>query len=90
MHVPLSVWSTYGEWMQDDHAGAAIDAELERRGGIRGRMADLLSDETGRDSVLGVPMLTLAEFPGFPLELADLEQILSALPSQADPEASDE
>lgn len=90
VHVPLSVWSTYGEWMQDDHAGAAIDAELERRGGIRGRMADLLSDETGRDSVLGVPMLTLAEFPGFPLELADLEQIVSALPSQADPEASDE
>jgi hypothetical protein len=39
---------------------------IESRGGIRGRMADLLSDETGWDSVLGVPLQTLLEFPGSP------------------------
>jgi hypothetical protein len=31
-------------------------------------MADLLSDATGRDSVLGVPLQSLVEFPGFPVD----------------------
>lgn len=74
--VPLTIWSTYAEWRAHAVAGPALQAVIESRGGIRGRMADLLSDETGRDSVLGVPLQTLLEFPGVPVERGDLDRIL--------------
>ena len=43
------------------------------------KSADLLSDPVGRDSVLGNPMASLTQFPGFPLTEADTEAILTAL-----------
>jgi beta-glucosidase len=51
--------------------GPQVQRILDDRGGIKGRMADLLSDETGRDSVLEVPLQSLLEFPGVPLTLQD-------------------
>jgi hypothetical protein len=42
-------------------------------------MADLLGDETGKDSVLGVPLLTLMEFPGFPVDAEDATHILKTI-----------
>ena len=47
------------------------------RGGIRGRMADLLSDETGQDSVLDVPMQSFLEFPGVPLTADDAQRLVT-------------
>ena len=76
-HTPLTIWSTYGQWCADPAGGPALQQIIEARGGVRGRMADLLSDETGRDSVLGVPLQSLVEFPGFPVEQADIDHILA-------------
>lgn len=75
--VELTVWSTYREWRAHSVAGPALQIVIESRGGIRGRMADLLSDETGQDSVLGVPLLSLLEFPGFPVDRGDVDRILN-------------
>ncbi len=80
--APLTIWSTYREWCADRSGGAALKRIIESRGGIRGRMADLLSDETGRDSVLGVPLQSLVEFPGFPVEQADIGHILVDLEAE--------
>jgi beta-glucosidase len=54
--IPLTVWSTFREWREHPTVGPQLEQLLAGRGGIRGRMADLLSDETGRDSVLDVPL----------------------------------
>jgi hypothetical protein len=43
----------------------------------RGRLADLLSDETGQDSVLDVPMQSLLEFPGVPLTADDAQRLVT-------------
>jgi hypothetical protein len=40
-------------------------------------MADLLSDETGQDSVLNVPMQSLMEFPGVPMTADDAERLIT-------------
>jgi hypothetical protein len=40
-------------------------------------MADLLSDETGKDSVLDVPMQSLLEFPGVPLTADDAQRLVT-------------
>ncbi|WP_205754015.1 beta-glucosidase family protein [Arthrobacter nitrophenolicus] len=74
---PLTVWSTFGEWQNDPEAHARLARLIENRGGIRGRMADLLEDETGRASVLSFPLRALVEFPGFPVELDDVELLVS-------------
>ena len=74
---PLTPWSTLGEWTEHAEAGAALWALVEQRGGVQGRVADLLSDETGRHSILGVPVKALLEFPGFPLREADLTALLA-------------
>lgn len=79
VNVPLTVWSSLGEWFAHPVGGLALKARIEAGGGIRGRMADLLADETGKDSVLGLPLLTLLEFPGFPVENWDIEKILAQL-----------
>jgi beta-glucosidase len=74
---PLTVWSTFGEWQNDPEAHARLARLIENRGGIRGRMADLLEDETGRASVLSFPLRALMEFPGFPVELDDVDLLIS-------------
>lgn len=70
---PLTVWSTFGEWRNDAGAGPRLAQLIEDRGGIRGRMGDLLKDQTGSASVLSFPLKALVEFPGFPVDLADIE-----------------
>ena len=44
---------------------------IEERGGIKGRMGDLLRDPVSQDSVLGFPLISVAEFPGFPVSIAE-------------------
>jgi beta-glucosidase len=78
--IPLTVWSTFRDWREHPTVGPRLEELLASRGGIRGRMADLLSDETGRDSVLDVPLQSLLEFPGVPLTAADA-QALAADPT---------
>lgn len=76
--VPLTLWSTFREWLDDPTLGPRISELVESRGGIRGRMADLLADETGRSSVLDVPLSTLVEFPGVPLSEPDIARLAVA------------
>ncbi|WP_186376984.1 fibronectin type III-like domain-contianing protein [Curtobacterium pusillum] len=76
VRVPLDVYSSLAEWRDDPKAGPALEALLAERGGIRGRMADLLADETGADSVLSVPLVSLIEMPGVPLERTDVDRLL--------------
>jgi beta-glucosidase len=73
--IPLTIWSTFREWREHVTVGPRLEKLLASRGGIRGRMADLLSDETGRDSVLEVPLQTLLEFPGVPLTASDAQDL---------------
>jgi beta-glucosidase len=75
--VPLSIWSTWGEWRDDVRAGALLDAAIASGGGLRGRVADLIIDETGRQSVLALPMQTLVEFPGFPVGQEQIDEVLA-------------
>lgn len=58
--------------------GCHVPWLIERRGGIRGRMGDLLKDETGKASVLAFPLRALVEFPGFPVSLDDIEQLVAS------------
>ena len=75
--LPLTVWSTFREWRGHPTVGPQLEKLLAVRGGIRGRMADLLSDETGQDSVLDVPMQSLLEFPGVPLTADDAQRLVT-------------
>lgn len=70
--VPLTLWSSFGEWLADARRGPRLTEAIAERGGITGRMADLLADEAGRDSVLSVPMASLTEFPGFPFDADEI------------------
>ena len=75
--LPLTVWSTFREWREHPTVGPQLEKLLAARGGIRGRMADLLSDETGQDSVLDVPMQSLLEFPGVPRTADDAQRLVT-------------
>jgi beta-glucosidase len=77
--IPLSEWSTWGEWRDDPEAGALLAEAIERGGGLRGRVADLIRDETGSQSVLALPLQTLVEFPGFPVEKEELHRMLASV-----------
>jgi beta-glucosidase len=76
--LPLTVWSTFREWREHPTVGPQLEKLLAARGGIRGRMADLLSDETGQDSVLDAPMQSLLEFPGVPLTADEAQSLVRA------------
>jgi beta-glucosidase len=75
----LTVWSTFREWREHPSVGPQLEKLLVARGGIRGRMADLLSDKTGQDSVLDVPLQSLLEFPGVPLTADDAQRLLTEM-----------
>jgi beta-glucosidase len=77
--LPLTLWSPFREWLAHPGAGPAVRRLIDERGGVRGRMGDLLGDPVGRDSVLGNPMLALSQFPGFPINEADAEAVLAGL-----------
>jgi beta-glucosidase len=75
----LTTWSSLREWLAHPVAGPAVQRLLDARGGVRGRMGDLLGDPVSRDSVLSNPLASLTQFPGFPLTEADTDAILAGL-----------
>lgn len=77
--VPLSVWSTWGEWRAHQAASLLLADAIERGGGLRGRVADLIHDETGEQSVLALPLQTLVEFPGFPVTQEEAQRLVAAV-----------
>lgn len=74
--LPVDAESTFLEWIRHPNAGPALEALIAERGGLKGRMGDLYSDETGRDTVFAMPLVNLMEFPGVPLTRQDLQTIL--------------
>jgi beta-glucosidase len=55
--------------------GPKLHGIFKDRGGVKGRIGDLLADEAGKESVRAIPLGTIAEFPGVPLELQDIERL---------------
>jgi beta-glucosidase len=79
VEVPLTVWSQLGDWMTHPVAGPALGRLVEERGGIKGRIGDLLSDPVSQDSALIFPLISVTEFPGFPISTEDAQELLSQL-----------
>ncbi|MGI5128812.1 glycoside hydrolase family 3 C-terminal domain-containing protein [Pseudonocardia sp. CA-107938] len=75
---PLTLWSTLADWSDHPDVGLALWKLVQDRGGMPGRVGDLLGDETGRHSVLAWPLVALLQFPGVPLTEADAIDLLSA------------
>ncbi|QAA98373.1 MULTISPECIES: glycoside hydrolase family 3 C-terminal domain-containing protein [Agrobacterium tumefaciens complex] len=76
--IALDEWSTLGEWLDHQNLGPKLHGIIESRGGLKGRMADLMADEGGgQDAVRAVPLATIVEFPGVPVTLDDVK-LLSA------------
>ena len=73
---PLTGRSSLEEWFQHPLIGPRLRRLIEQRGGVTGRAGDLLADPVGRRSILTVPMVGLAQFPGFPLDANDLHVLL--------------
>lgn len=73
---PLTGWSTMEEWVSHPVFGPRLQTLFEQRGGARGRAGQLLADPVGRQSILAVPLLGLAQFPGFPLDERDVQSLL--------------
>lgn len=73
---PVTGWSTMQEWLAHPQLGPRLQALFEQRGGARGRAGQLLGDPVGRQSILAVPLLGLAQFPGFPLDEHDVRTLL--------------
>jgi beta-glucosidase len=73
---PLTERSSLEEWFKHALLGPRLELLIEQRGGVRGRAGDLLGDPVGRRSILTVPMVGLAQFPGFPLDANDVRALL--------------
>jgi beta-glucosidase len=58
--------------------GPQLQALAESRGGFRGRIGDLMGEDAGRANVLAMPLATIVEFPGVPLEPQDMERFVAA------------
>jgi len=63
---PLTVWSLFGDWMDHPKAAPLLWKMIDERGGLRGRIGDLYGDEAGRNTVRGIPLLTILQLPGIP------------------------
>lgn len=72
---PLTLWSLFGEWLDHSQASPMLWKLIEERGGLRGRIADLYHDEAGRNTVRGIPMLTILQLPGIPFSEAEAAAI---------------
>ena len=77
VEVPLTVWSQLGDWMRHPVAGPALRQLIDERGGIKGRVGDLLSDPVSQDSALSFPLISVTQFPGFPVSTQDAQELLS-------------
>jgi beta-glucosidase len=85
VRVPLTVWSPLRDWMANPATGPALRKLIDERGGIKGRMGDLLNDPVSQDSILGFPLVGVTEFPGFPFSGAEAEDLLRSAQSSAEP-----
>jgi beta-glucosidase len=65
--------------MNNPATGPALRKLIEERGGIKGRIGDLLSDPVSEDSALIFPLISVTQFPGFPISTEDAEELLSRL-----------
>lgn len=77
IHQALTAWSTLEEWYEHPVVGPRLIALIDERGGVRGRAGDLLSDPVGRKAILEMLLKGLMQFPGFPIEEGDVEQLLA-------------
>ncbi len=57
--------------------GPALHKLIEERGGITGRVGDLLSDPVSQDSALIFPLISVTQFPGFPVSAEEAQELLS-------------
>jgi beta-glucosidase len=78
LDIKLTVWSTLEEWYAHPDLGPRLTRLVEQRGGVRGRAGDLLADPVGRKSILAIPLQGLMQFPGFPVNQHDVDQLLKA------------
>jgi beta-glucosidase len=76
VEAPLTIWSQLGEWMAHPVAGPAMRQLIEDRGGIKGRVGDLLSDPVSQDSALNFPLISVTQFPGFPVTTEEAQELL--------------
>ena len=67
IEIPLTLHSTLGEWLSHERVGPRLRALFDSRGGVKGRIGDLLNDAIGSASVLGFPFATIIQFPGVPV-----------------------
>ncbi len=77
--APLTPWSTLGEWLEHEIAGPVLNDLLDSRGGIRGRMGDLLSNKADRGSALSRPLASVIEFPGVPVDAEEINAICARI-----------
>jgi hypothetical protein len=75
--VRLTVWSQLGDWMTNPATGPALRKLIEERGGITGRIADLLSDPVSQDSALILSLISVTQFPGFPVSAVEAQGLLT-------------
>jgi beta-glucosidase len=66
-----------GEWFDHPTAGPALRSVIDSRGGVKGRMGDLLADPVSRNSALGATLIGLCEFPGFPVTGEEAQALLA-------------
>ena len=79
VEVPVTVWSRLGDWMANPVAGPALRKLIEERGGIKGRIGDLLSDPVSQDSALMFPLISVTQFPGFPVSAEEAQELSNRL-----------
>lgn len=78
----LDLYSTFGDWLDHPSAGDMVRSHFEQRGGLSGRIADLLASDVSAASIREAPLIAVLQFPGVPLEEADVERILGHLDDQ--------
>ena len=83
----LSLYATLADWLDHPVAGEMIRSYFEQRGGLSGRIADLLGSDVSAASIREAPMIAVLQFPGVPLDEADVERILEHLDDRDAPEA---
>jgi beta-glucosidase len=88
LEVPLTAWSQLRDWMTHPLVGPALRRLIDERGGVKGRLGDLLSDPVSQDSALIIPMISVTQFPGFPISAEEAEQLLNDLARTRDTAAA--
>ena len=74
---PLTLWSLFGDWLDHPVAAPLLWAIIDTRGGLRGRIGDLYSDDAGRGTVRGIPLLTILQLPGIPFSEQEAAAIVA-------------